>query len=252
SAAERGRGADDLVGDHPEILDARLHLARQAVDGEADAVEPALPRPRDRLQALARGAVDRPVVEALVEVELEWDHARLLHLPAPVHRERPLEIGARGRPRRLLAGPDDQAARGIRGAWCGRRLLRASVAIHRDQARDVGPGYLRPEEHGVDQARCPSRGADALGAHLERWVRPLERRQPETRRAQRRVGALEVDLVTPPEPLHHIERLLELGHAVLAAEARRFELALAIADRDADVQAAVRDVIQGDHALGDV
>src|SRR5205823_2134250 len=58
--------------------------------------------------------------------------------------------------------------------------------------------------------------------------------------------------ISAPQPLHELERLLELGHAVLAAEPGRGQLLLAIADRHADVEAAVRDVIERGHVLGDV
>src|SRR2546427_3207758 len=70
---------------------------------------------------------------------------RSLHLPAPVHRERPLEIAARGRARRLLARADDEAARGERRAR--RALGRARLAIDTDETSDVSPGDLRSEEH---------------------------------------------------------------------------------------------------------
>jgi hypothetical protein len=133
-----------------------------------------------------------------------------------------------------------------------RRLSRARLAIHRDQPPDVGPRDLRAEEDRVDEARGSPRRADALGAHLERRMRTLAGRQAETRRGQLRVGALERDLVAAPEPLHHGQRLFELGNPILASETHRLELALPIADRHADVEPTVRDVIQRGHALGHV
>src|SRR5687767_11497576 len=48
SCGERARGTQHLLGDHPEILGPRRGLARQAVDGEADAVESHLARALNR------------------------------------------------------------------------------------------------------------------------------------------------------------------------------------------------------------
>src|SRR5262249_56793432 len=110
SAPEGGRRAHELLGDHLQVLDAGARSARQAVDGEADPVEAQGVSPLDRRAAVRRRAVDRPVVQALVEAELELDHALLLHLPRSVHVERALEIGARRGVRRLLPRADAQAA----------------------------------------------------------------------------------------------------------------------------------------------
>src|SRR5574341_123917 len=108
---------DDVLGDHLQVLDAGLGGAGEAVDGEADPVEPHLvPRPQQGLDAILRRAVDGPVVQAVLEPKLERDHARFLHLPRAVHMERLLEVLAGRLGGVLLALANHQAARGAQDA----------------------------------------------------------------------------------------------------------------------------------------
>ena len=203
-------------------------------------------------QAVRRRAVDRPVVEARVEAELELDHARLLHLPRPVHRERLLEIGRaprRARPpcsaptirlREAIAVPGPFAPRAPRGYTSTRWPMSAQATC--------GPKNTASVEAGR-----AARRADALGAHLERRVRALAGReaQPPARHAD--IGRPRSVTSSPLQRRFMMrERFLELGHAVLAPEPGRLQLALAIADRDADVEPSVGDVVEGGHVLGDV
>src|SRR5439155_1398685 len=84
--------------------------------------------------------------------------------------------------------------------------------------------------------------------HLERRVRALARPEAEARAGHPCIGAFVGDLLARPQALHHRERLLELGHAVLAPEPGRLQLALAVADRDAQLQTPMRDLVEGDDA----
>src|SRR5579859_1343164 len=69
---------DDLLGDPLQIVDALLGRARQAVDGESDAVQAVfVAGARQGFQAIICRTMNRPVVQAGRRVELEGHHARL-------------------------------------------------------------------------------------------------------------------------------------------------------------------------------
>src|SRR5881396_4097824 len=55
----------------------------------------------------------------------------------------------------------------------------------------------------------PPRRPRALGAHLERRMRPLARCEAHPRPRQLAVRPFERDVLAAPEPLHHVQRLLE-------------------------------------------
>ena len=83
-------------------------------------------------------------------------------------------------------------------------------------------------------------------------MRALEGHESHSPVGDTRVAALERHRLTRPQPLHDLQRFLELRHAIRARQPDRLQLLLAIADGHAHVEATVRDVVEGGHVLGDV
>src|SRR5262249_42224263 len=131
----------NVLSDHLQVVDARLHIGGQAVDGEADVLDTnLLARPQELFDAVLGGAVHRPVVQGDVGAELQRHHGALLHTPAGIVGERPAEIVARPRRGVGFVTADYETARGTEHAHAGLPGGLARFSVQGYEVVDVTPG----------------------------------------------------------------------------------------------------------------
>ena len=109
----------------------------------------------------------------------------------------------------------------------------------------------------VDEPRQPEpRGADdgliGVGGDPDRRKRLLHRTDRACRVVQLEKPALEGDRLFGPQPLDQLQRLQHARHPLLPDHAESFVLDLAIADADAEHDAAFRYDIEAGNVFGDL
>src|SRR2546421_10893536 len=93
ASSRRGDLCHNLLSDHVQVVDTRLHVCGQAVDGESDVLyTDLLLRPEELFDTVLGRAVDRPVVQGDIRAELQRHHSALLHAPEGIVGERFAEV----------------------------------------------------------------------------------------------------------------------------------------------------------------
>ena len=129
------------------------------------------------------------------------------------------------------------------------RLLGEPAVVGVDAASDrlaVQRVHAEAEAHGARERRAAARG------HVDLRMRLLDRRRDQIDAAHRVVAPLVAEAALAQRAEQDRQRLVGAVAALAARHAERLEVALAVADADAEHRAPVREQIEDGELLGDV